>query len=192
MYGYIYLTTNKVNNKKYIGQHKSSKFDKTYYGSGIVFQKAFKKYGKENFSVEILCECDSPEELDNSEIYFINLYDAVNSDSFYNTIQGGYRGGNRSMIYMHNPSSLEIVCITPQKLNEYLNKGFIKGTGARSHEQIKNYSKSWHNGKRGTIIVTNNIETKYIFETELNSYISNGYRLGRIPTRPNQKQEKRK
>ncbi len=48
MYGYIYLTTNLINKKKYVGQHKSSKFDERYKGSGKLIKKAFKKYGKEN------------------------------------------------------------------------------------------------------------------------------------------------
>lgn len=30
MFGYIYETTNLINNKKYIGKHKSNKFDKNY------------------------------------------------------------------------------------------------------------------------------------------------------------------
>ena len=49
MIGYIYLTTNLVNNKKYIGQHRSSTFDPSYLGSGTLFVKALKKYGKKKF-----------------------------------------------------------------------------------------------------------------------------------------------
>lgn len=45
MYGYIYLTTNLINNKKYIGQHKATKFSESYKGSGSFITKAFKKYG---------------------------------------------------------------------------------------------------------------------------------------------------
>ena len=43
MYGYIYLTTNLINGKKYIGQHRSKEFDKSYFGSGVVLLKALEK-----------------------------------------------------------------------------------------------------------------------------------------------------
>lgn len=69
MYGYIYLTTNLINNKKYIGRHKSPIKDNSYYGSGKIIKEALKKYGKENFSVEILEECNTKEELFEKEKY---------------------------------------------------------------------------------------------------------------------------
>lgn len=64
MIGYIYLTTNLVNNKIYVGQHRTAIFDKRYFGSGILIAKALRVYGKKNFIVKILKECESGEELD--------------------------------------------------------------------------------------------------------------------------------
>ena len=50
---YIYLTTNLINNKKYIGmQHGELNDD--YLGSGNSITEAIKKYGKENFKRIIL------------------------------------------------------------------------------------------------------------------------------------------
>ena len=48
MYGYVYITTNLINNKRYIGQHKSDKFDTKYKGSGTLITQTFKKYGFES------------------------------------------------------------------------------------------------------------------------------------------------
>lgn len=92
MYGYIYITTNLINNKKYIGQHKSEVFTEDYKGSGKLLIKAIEKYGIDNFKVELLEECDSLEELNEREKYWIRYYDAVDSNMFYNLIKGGEGG----------------------------------------------------------------------------------------------------
>ena len=92
MYGYIYITTNLINNKKYIGKHKSKIFDEKYKGSGILLWKAIKKYKIDNFSTKIIEECYSEEDLNNKEKYWINKYNAVNSREFYNMKNGGEGG----------------------------------------------------------------------------------------------------
>lgn len=92
IYGYIYLTTNLVNGRKYIGQHAYSKpeVDKTYLGSGKALEKAINKYGKENFIVDILGWAQSLKELDELEKYFIRELDAVESRIYYNLSVGGH------------------------------------------------------------------------------------------------------
>jgi len=92
-YGFIYVTTNMVNGKKYIGQKMFKKDWKYYLGSGAYFLRAVKKYGKKNFSREIIAIAYSKEELDILEVQFINHHNAVNSTDYYNLVGGGY-GGN--------------------------------------------------------------------------------------------------
>ena len=93
MYGYIYITENLINGKRYIGQKKSNKFLNTkYLGSGAILRKAIQKYGKENFTVSMICECNSKEELDEKEIYYIKLYNAQSDPNFYNLTMGGESG----------------------------------------------------------------------------------------------------
>lgn len=89
-YGYIYLTKNLINGKKYIGQHTSEYFDKSYKDSGKILKQAIDKYGKDNFSVEVLEWCYSRDELAEKEKYWIAFFDAVNNDDYYNILKGGY------------------------------------------------------------------------------------------------------
>lgn len=90
MYGYIYLTENLVNGKKYIGQHKAEQFEpKKYIGTGRALEKAIQKYGRKNFVCTLLAEADSPEELDKLEMQFIAEADAVKSEEYYNLCDGG-------------------------------------------------------------------------------------------------------
>lgn len=95
MYGFIYITTNHVNGKKYIGQKKYDKNNKwkKYLGSGIILKSAIAKYGEDSFSKEIIEECETKEILDNREKYWIKYYDAIEDDNFYNIASGG-DGGN--------------------------------------------------------------------------------------------------
>jgi group I intron endonuclease len=87
-YGYIYITTNKINGKRYIGQHKSVDWDYSYYGSGKLLNKSIKKYGIENFTCFPLVWAWSKEELNKLEIEYIAHYKPE-----YNISTGG-NGGN--------------------------------------------------------------------------------------------------
>ena len=89
MYGYIYITTNLINGKQYIGQHRAEYFDPYYIGSGTNLKKAIKKYGRKNFKCDILSICANEDELERQEIFWIAKYNAVNSPLFYNIAHGG-------------------------------------------------------------------------------------------------------
>lgn len=89
MIGYIYKTTNLKNGKIYIGQHRSTEFNPKYYGSGTTLKKALKKYGKENFKIEILYEANNLKRLNDAEILFIEDYRTIDSSIGYNIELGG-------------------------------------------------------------------------------------------------------
>ena len=93
MYGYIYKTTNKQNNKIYVGQKKSDKFLKeNYLGSGVALHRAIDKYGKNSFIVELLDTAETKDELNEKEIYWIDKLGARNTDIGYNIATGGTFG----------------------------------------------------------------------------------------------------
>ena len=98
MYGYIYKTTNMLNGKIYIGQKKSENFVKSYYGSGTYINRAIKKYGRENFKVEVILMCGTEASLNKAEIACIKGYNSRNIDVGYNLSDGG-ESGSRGAIW---------------------------------------------------------------------------------------------
>lgn len=92
--GQIYIIKNSINDKVYIGQtiqdykrrwhghkHESKSIDRPLY-------RAMRKYGYDNFWVELIEDNIPYEELDEKEIYYIKLYDCMNPKG-YNISPGG-------------------------------------------------------------------------------------------------------
>lgn len=92
---FVYKTTNLINGKIYIGQHTTENIDDGYLGSGVILQKAFKKYGKENFKREVLKMVDgSKEDLNHAEEFFIKHYrDKIGWGMMYNATECAFGGG---------------------------------------------------------------------------------------------------
>ena len=89
MTGYIYIHTNKINGKKYVGQTIQRPEDRWHGGANYrqcpKFWNAIKKYGWDNFEHEVIPAL--LEELDFLECEFIKKYDTVNNG--YNCESGG-------------------------------------------------------------------------------------------------------
>lgn len=93
MYGYVYKTTCLVNSIIYVGQKKSPTFlGQSYLGSGLLLRRAVEKYGEVNFQVELLEECDSQEQLNECECYWIELLHATDRSIGYNITLGAAGG----------------------------------------------------------------------------------------------------
>lgn len=118
----IYLITNLINQKKYVGQtirfkgrvweHENSS------SSTMAIHQAISKYGSENFTIEVLetvnnCE-NLGEKLDALERYYINLYDTYHHG--YNSTSGGQGIGQT------HKSKNKVICFNydyTEKINEY-------------------------------------------------------------------------
>lgn len=96
MYGFVYLTTNNANGKKYVGMCKIT-HEKNYLGSGKLLKEDIEKFGKDVFSREILEYCVSFESLCEAEKKWIDKLNAVSSSQFYNLNSGGFGGCSESM-----------------------------------------------------------------------------------------------
>lgn len=87
--GYVYLTTNKINGKIYVGQKQREKFIPYYLGTGKAILRAIKKYGKENFTVEPLYWAVTNEDLNDNETWFIAYFNSRVDGVGYNISLGG-------------------------------------------------------------------------------------------------------
>jgi hypothetical protein len=120
-----------LNGRYYIGRHATKNINDNYMGSGKAIINAIKKYGKDAFTKEILCEVSSTEELWELEKKIVN--DTVINDPLsYNMSYGGksYLDGLKK----YNPKKF---------LQHQSNAGKIGGVAVRktkTPEQLKN----WH------------------------------------------------
>lgn len=87
----IYMHTNTLNDKKYIGQTVLKLEERWRKGNGYInqpkFYRAIKKYGWEVFKHTILEICNSREEANLREQYWIDYYNSIKNG--YNVSQGG-------------------------------------------------------------------------------------------------------
>lgn len=89
--GKIYLIRNTINNKVYVGQTKltlEQRFkEHQQHSKKTAISHAIQKYGKENFIIELLEECNITN-LDKKETFYIKKYNSY-EQGYNNTIGGG-------------------------------------------------------------------------------------------------------
>ncbi len=95
VFGHIYVLTNHVTGKKYVGQtvHSVDKRFKAHMRGrkdkyNLYLHKAVSKYGADSFSVGVLENASSREELDSLEILFIKELNTL-APNGYNLTEGG-------------------------------------------------------------------------------------------------------
>jgi group I intron endonuclease len=110
--GLIYLVTNTVNGKRYVGQtvgqlskrwskHKT----KANTGSSYPMHRDIRVYGAENFTVEVIAESLKPF-LNDLEKFFIKLYCSHHNQHGYNQTDGGAGAADKFNKYMINSRQL--------------------------------------------------------------------------------------
>ena len=91
MHYLIYKITNNLDNKIYVGKHKTKNKDDDYFGSGLLLGRAIEKHGKLNFTKTLLLECKSEEEMNQKEADIVDE-DFIARDDTYNIMLGGSGG----------------------------------------------------------------------------------------------------
>ena len=134
----IYIITNSINNKYYIGQtwQKLPRRWKTHRSPSQngcpKLHNALNKHGRENFRIECIASCNKQEDADYLEDFFIQKYNSIKNG--YNIMPGG--GGRKT--FRHSPETIaKLKIIASNRSDEYkLNMSKIK-TGRIVSEETK-------------------------------------------------------
>lgn len=135
-YGGVYITTNHKNGKRHIGKVVFSRQNdwQKYLGSGLYLKRAIiAKHGKENFSKEIICLCETADELNSKEEEYITKFDAVNSKDFYN-IKLSSIGGD---IFTNHPEKERIRKLRQNQMSGEGNHQYGKPKTEKMIESVK-------------------------------------------------------
>jgi len=167
MIGYVYITTNIVNGKQYIGCHKSNSFDESYKGSGKLLKQAIEKYGWDNFECHILesinnipTVCDSEDQLYLSEKYYIDYYNCINENNWYNLKEGGSGGSSPGYICITSQDGFH-KRVSSDELDFYLKTGWYK-KGPIPSEITKLKRAASNTGKKRSLETKRNISNSLI------------------------------
>ena len=124
----IYKITNLINGKIYIGQSrrievrwKEEQAASQNVNSGAynyLLSRAFRKYGLDNFSFEVIEVCNK-EELNDREKYWIKYYHSFGSDG-YNQTPGGQGGASIATCKLTEKEVREIISLLDKYTNSEL------------------------------------------------------------------------
>lgn len=149
----IYCIENVITNKKYIGQsiniedrwykHKYALRRGTHDNEHL--QNAWNKYGEENFDFYIVetCKC---EELNDKEVYYINLYNTLNYNYGYNMQSGGQNSRPNEEVRKKLSDSLKR---TYQENEELRKRSSINALNQWANPEIKKKIMGENNGMYG-------------------------------------------
>lgn len=202
MYYTIYKTTNKINQKQYIGMHQTNDLNDGYMGSGKLLKRAIDKYGLDAFIHEILYVFDNHEQMVSKEKELVTEEWCKRKDT-YNIRKGGKGGftvyhaskGRKSTdkilldkYTVTNPSQLTHVRILRRKrFKKWHKEGLFKYSNFRGKKHteetkmkigIKNSKNQTGigNSQFGTMWITNGTENKKIKKVDI---IPEGWYKGR-------------
>ncbi|WCZ66228.1 recombination-related endonuclease [Yersinia phage MHG19] len=130
---FTYKTTNLVNGKVYYGVHSTNNVEDGYLGSGDLISAAVIKYGKENFSREVIEYFDSRESAMIGERELIT-YSVAKDPNTYNLRVGGF--GGRRIGYIMSMST-----------KDKISKALVGRVGHTHTQKTKERLSNSHKGK---------------------------------------------
>ena len=133
----VYIIKNNINEKCYVGYHcTENPYDK-YLGSGQLIKAAIKKYGRKNFSKEILEIIKDNDNWEQREIFWINEKNTKYPNG-YNLTDGGEGGIGK--IFSDKSKKLMSKTRNERKIAVGENNGMygVKHTSESKKKYVKN------------------------------------------------------
>jgi hypothetical protein len=199
----IYKTTCTINGKYYVGKHKTKNRDDDYLGSGKLLRAAIKKYGRKNFTREIILDCSTEDEMNLAEKILVVPDIEVN----YNLCPGGQGGwgyintnnlwdtDKRKKAAKINIKKAQIASITPEararhsstfKANHaagllpHIGQGFLNKKHTDESKMIMSLKAKERTGQRnsqfGSCWMTDGAKNVKIKRDEVDTWIEMGYK----------------
>ena len=172
----VYKTTNIINDKIYVGQ--DSKNNPNYLGSGKIMKRAIKKYGKDNFTKEILEICKTKKELDKLEKFWIHELNSTNNVIGYNITDGG----EGCLGLRHSEETKKIMRLNNIGSNNpmYGKKLSKKSISRRSNKvKLEGTFKGKNNGNFKYVILETDLKRLFIEEDKTIGEIANIFKCSR-------------
>ena len=136
---YLYVKTHNKTGLKYLGKTKLKDPHK-YTGSGVYWLRHLKIHGKD-YSTEILCECTSKEDLRKQGIYYSNLWNIVEDESWANlcpeTGDGGSLPGHRNGMFGRTHSETTKSKLSIKAKNQFKGKSYEDLYGIEKAKDLK-------------------------------------------------------
>lgn len=123
-YHYFYKITNNINGHFYYGVHNTDNINDSYMGSGTRLYYAYKKYGIENFSKEILKYFESSDDAFQYESEIVTE-DLIFNPDCYNLVKGGTGWNNEGLVAVKD--NITGKCIHVSKNDPRYLSGELKG-----------------------------------------------------------------
>ena len=163
--GEIYKITNLINNKIYIGKtkkyykstqfgylkrfnnHINSAFSNSKCNDCPILYNAIRKYGRDKFKIELICE-SSLDEIDSMEIKYIKKFNSIDKNIGYNIALGG---GGRKTVNISEEIRKKISNTQnskyPMNIKPYFKNDKIMGYTVQRRENGKVFRKYFTNSK---------------------------------------------
>lgn len=199
-YHFIYKTTNLLNSRYYIGMHSTNNLKDGYLGSGKQLRSAIRKYGVENFKVEILEYLPDISSLILREKEIVNK-DILKDPNCMNLMIGGkggfisdeqqlrrsIAGTMRHKYLLETSKEYKTTYLRNFKAGidrlyqsgHYHKKHTIE-TKAKLKISMKGKGIGNTNSQFGTCWITDGLQNKKIKKEELNNFLLLGWKPGRI------------